>query len=121
MMKRTSFALLALTLAGLGASAPAAAQVATAPAIKLKSPKPPKVKSEKFKGTVVHASRVQITVQSEVNPRVVRTFSLSPELQERMMKIIERGGYQHGDRVTVYYQATGEVATRIRGKPSKPK
>jgi hypothetical protein len=121
MMRRFSFALVVLAFAGLVAAAPAAAQVETAPAIKLKAPKQPKVKSEKFKGTIVHASRVQITVQSEENPRVVRTFTLSPEMQERMMKIIERGGYQHGDRVTVYYQATGEVATRVRGKPSKPR
>lgn len=120
-MKPSSLACFVLAFAGLVAAAPSAAQVETAPAIKVQAPKPPKVKAEKFKGTVVHASRVQITVQSEENPRVVRTFSLSPEMQERMTKIIERGGYQYGDRVTVYYQAAGEVATRVRGKPSRPK
>jgi hypothetical protein len=118
---RTSLAALALALAALALAAPAAAQQETAPVVKAKPAKPPKVKTEKFKGTVVHATAAQITVQGEENQRVVRTFSLSPKMRERMQKIIERGGYQHGDKVTVYYQPTDEVATRVRGKASKPR
>lgn len=75
----------------------------------------------KFKGEVIHANRLQITVRSRVNERLISTFKLSDELQEKMQKIIDDGGYQYGDRVEIIHMAGSDVAIKIKGKPSKPK
>jgi hypothetical protein len=37
-----------------------------------------------------------------------------------MQKIIDKGGYQYGDKVTVYYDPTTHQAVRVKGKASKP-
>jgi hypothetical protein len=36
-----------------------------------------------------------------------------------MQKIIDKGGYQYGDKVTVMYDSVSEKAVQIKGKPSK--
>jgi len=36
-----------------------------------------------------------------------------------MQKIIDKGGYQYGDKVTVYYDPATRKAMKIKGKPSK--
>ncbi len=82
--------------------------------------KQPKVKTAKFKGTVIHANRLQITVRSLENERIIRTFKLSDEMQEKMQKIIDKGGYQYGDKVEIHHPQGSEVAVKIKGKPSKP-
>lgn len=38
-----------------------------------------------------------------------------------MLAVIQSGGYQFGDKVTVTYNAGTTVAQDISGKPSKPK
>lgn len=93
------------------------AQVDTAKPVRLKSPKPQMVK---FKGEVIQANSIQITVRSRENERVIRTFSYSPKVREQMQRVIERGGYRTGDRVVVKHQAGTDVALQIQGKPSKP-
>lgn len=105
-------------------SAPAAAAVAsdvidaTMPVI-VKQVKPKDSLTE-FKGTVMHANRAEITVRGRENVMLVRSFTLSPPLADAMQHVIDNGGYQHGDRVTVRYNATTGVAYQIKGKPSKP-
>lgn len=74
----------------------------------------------KFEGTVMHANIAQITVRGKENELAVRTFPLSAELSARMQTIIERGGYQYGDKVKVFYDPISGVAQKIKGKPSKP-
>lgn len=109
-----------LLLAGLALGpGPAAvcAQVETAKPIKLKAPKR---KIEKFKGEVLSATSLQLVVRSRENAAVVKTFQYSPEVKEQMQKIIDRGGYQHGDKVEVHHEAGSDVALKIKGKPSKP-
>ncbi len=105
-----------LAVAGLLAAAPVVRAQSGQPIV-VKQPKPKKVK---YKGFVIHANRVQITVRSAENERMVRTFRLSEELQEKMQKIIDRGGYQYGDKVEVHYVEGGDLAVKIKGKPSKP-
>jgi len=80
----------------------------------------PKDSLKEFKGTVMHANRAEITVRGRENLLLVRSFTLSPQLADAMQKVIDNGGFQYGDRVTVRYNATTGVAYRIQGKPSKP-
>ncbi len=113
-MNRSSlFPLVALAAAFTLAAAPARAQGASQP----------KPKTQKFKGQVIHANRLQITVlRTAENDRVIRTFQLSSELQEKMRENIDRGrGYQNGDEVEVHYAEGSDVAVKIKGKPYKPK
>jgi len=92
------------------------AQVDTGKPIRLKSPKP---RMMSFKGEVLYANIVQIAVRSREDMRVVRTFTYAPKVKEQMQKLIDRGGYEPGDRVTIQYQAGSDVALKIQGKPSK--
>jgi len=115
-MTRSNIRALLALLFALAMPLAVSAQLETGKPVKLKPPKP---KIEKFKGEVLHANSVQITLRSRDNPRIIRTFSLTPELREKMLKIIERGGYQHGDRVEIEYVAGEETARKIKGKPSR--
>ena len=100
-------------------SVPAHAQVDTAKPVITKT-KIPKTNRAKFEGTVLHANIAQITVRGKDNEMVVRTFSLSQSVSSRMQAIVDRGGYQYGDRVTVYFDPATNTALKIKGKPSKP-
>jgi len=106
-----------LLAAALAAALPLGAQLDTSKPIPIKTPKP---KLVTFQGEVMHANSVQITVRSQENERVIRTFSYTPKVREQMQRIIDAGGYQYGDKVEIQHQAGGSVALRIRGKPSKP-
>ncbi len=99
------------------AAAPAFAQEETGKPIRLKAPK---VKLAKFKGQVLHANRVQITVRSAENELLVRTFTYSAEVSAQMEKVLDRGGYQHGDKVEIQHAPGADVAVKLKGKPSKP-
>jgi Spy/CpxP family protein refolding chaperone len=116
-MKRFSLIAVALAFAFTAASPAVRAQVETAPPIKLKSPKPKRLK---FKGEVLTANTQQLVVRSRENSAIVRTFSYTLESREKMQKIIDRGGYQHGDKIEVEYEAGSDVAIKFKGKPSKP-
>lgn len=108
-------ALLGAALAVLGTGV--SAQVETGKPIQLKAPKK---KIAKFKGEVLSMTSVQIIVRSQANERVIRTFTYTPEVREKMQQIIDRGGYQHGDRVEIHHEPGSDVAVKITGKPSKP-
>ena len=113
----------ALLLAALVPLLPAAAQqsLPVDQPIVVKS-KPDKTKGQyaKFQGTVMHANAAQITVRGIENELAIRTFPLSQPLSEKMTKIIERGGYQYGDKVTIVFDPVTQQAVKIKGKPSKP-
>lgn len=81
--------------------------------------KPPKQHTEQFKGTVMHANSAQITVRGIENELAIRTFALSREVSEKMQQIIDRGGYQYGDKVTIVYDPATQTAVKIKGKPSR--
>jgi ribosomal protein L18 len=59
-------------------------------------------------------------VRAKDNDLAVRTFPLSQAAAAKMQQIIDRGGYQYGDKVTVLYDPASEKAVQIKGKPSKP-
>src|SRR6266705_1731641 len=122
---------LPLLLAAAGVfSSPAAAQapvvvpivVDTAVPIIIGAVKPkPKVTGlDKFEGFVMHANNAQITVRAKGNDMAIRTFPLSQAASSRMQKLIDKGGYQYGDKVTVFYQPATSEAIKVKGKPSKP-
>lgn len=95
--------------------------VGTAAAIVIQTIKPKKQNpNPKFEGTVMNSNNVLITVRSKENELAVRTFTLSEEAAAKMQKIIDKGGYQYGDKVTVFYDPTTNKALKVKGKASKP-
>jgi hypothetical protein len=73
----------------------------------------------KFDGFVMHANIAQITVRAKGNDLAVRTFPLSQAAAAKMQQIVDKGGYQYGDKVTVLYDPASQTAFQIKGKPSK--
>jgi hypothetical protein len=82
-------------------------------------PKPKTTGLDKFEGFLMHANSAQITVRAKGNDLAIRTFPLSQAASEKMQKIIDKGGYQYGDKVTVYYEPATSSAIKFKGKPSK--
>ena len=121
---------LPLTLAAAIYASPPAAQdpvitpiiVDTAATIIVNAIKPkPKATGEvKFEGYVQHANIAQITVRAKGNDLSIQTFPLSEAASVKMQQIIDKGGYQWGDKVTIYYDPATVKAIKIKGKPSKP-
>jgi hypothetical protein len=120
----------AALLLATGFSSPARAQgpipvvvpivVDTAVPIIVNTVKPkPKPGIAKFEGFVMNANIAQISVRAKGNDLAIRTFPLSPAAASKMQKIIDKGGYQYGDKVTVMYDSVSEKAVQIKGKPSK--
>src|SRR5487761_828521 len=99
----------------------ASAQVTTGKTItvKRKSVKPPKPKMDTFKGEVIRMNTVSIIVRDPKNSYIVRTFTFSPALAKKLHTLIDQGGYQSGDHVTIKYARGTEVAQTIKGKASK--
>jgi len=121
---------LPLVLAAGAFSAPADAQgPATVPIIVAETaapiivnavkPKPKTTGLDKFEGFLMHANSAQITVRAKGNDLAIRTFPLSQAASEKMQKLIDKGGYQYGDKVTVYYEPATSSAIKFKGKPSK--
>jgi len=79
----------------------------------------PKPGVAKFEGFVMHANIAQITVRAKGNDMAVRTFPLSDPAIAKMQQIVDKGGYQYGDKVTVLYDSTSLKALKVKGKPSK--
>jgi hypothetical protein len=120
----------ALLLGSLGVS-PAMAQdpIVTAPIIASEvapmvvaavKPKPKPTGLSKFEGTVLHANSVQITVKAMGNDLSIQTFPLSEAASAKMQVIIDRGGYQYGDKVKLEYDPQSLRVVKFKGKPSKP-
>jgi hypothetical protein len=97
----------------------AAAAVDTAVPIIVKVIKPHKDLHPKFEGTVVNATIAQITVRAKGNDMAIQTFPLSEDASAKMLAIIDKGGYQYGDKVTVFYDADTKKVLKVKGKPSK--
>ena len=73
----------------------------------------------KFEGFVMHANIAQITVRARGNDMSLQTFSLSEQASAQMQAIVDKGGYQYGDKVSVLYNQSSEQAVKIKGKASK--
>jgi hypothetical protein len=83
-------------------------------------PKPKANGLAKFEGFVLHANVAQITARAKESELTILTFPLSQEAAQKMQQIVDKGGYQYGDKVTIYYNPTTMQAMKFKGKPSKP-
>jgi|SRR5215469_549851 len=101
------------------AAAAAETAIDTAVPIVVKTIKPKKVSQPKFEGTVVNATITQITVRAKDNELALETFPLSEAASAKMLEIIDKGGYQYGDKVTVFFDPDTKKALKVKGKPSK--
>jgi hypothetical protein len=84
------------------------------------TPKPKNVGLVKFEGYVQNANIAQITVRAKGNETSLQTFTLSQQMSQRMQTIVDRGGFQYGDKVTIYYDPQTKQAMNFKGKPSRP-
>ena len=91
----------------------------TAVPIVVNTIKPHKNTQPKFEGTVVNATVAQITVRAKDNEMAIQTFPLSDAASAKMLAIIDKGGYQYGDKVTIFFDPDSKKALKIKGKPSK--
>ena len=74
-----------------------------------------------LKAEVVHADSQSIIVREKKNEMAIHTFNFtSPEMKDKMQTILDRGGFQYGDKVSILFMPGQTVALRIHGKPSKP-
>ena len=125
------FALLRCALAaGFAFSAVAAANaqvpasvavpvIETAVPIVVATLKPNRPQFPKFEGTVINATVAEITVRAKGNDMAIQTFPLAPDASAKMLQIIDKGGYQYGDKVTVFFDPESKKALKVKGKPSK--
>lgn len=101
------------------ATAAAETAIDTAVPIVISTIKPKRVSQPKFEGTVVNATIAQITVRAKDNEMAIQTFPLSEAASAKMLQIIDKGGYQYGDKVTVFFDPDSKKALKVKGKPSK--
>lgn len=92
----------------------------TAVPIIIKAVKPKPTGLSKFEGFVMNANIAQITVHAKGDDMTIQTFSLSQAASAKMQQIVDKGGYQYGDKVTVLYDASSFKAIKVKGKPSPP-
>jgi hypothetical protein len=83
-------------------------------------PQPKATGLVKFDGFVMNANRAQVTVRSIGNDLSIHTFPLSEKASAKMQQIIDKGGYQHGDRISVFYDPKNLKVIKFKGKPSPP-
>lgn len=108
---------------------PAAAQAPIAPIVvdtavplivNAVKPKPKTNGLVKFEGFIVNANIAQITARAKGSELTLLTFPLSQPASQKMQQIVDKGGYQYGDKVTIFYNPTTMQAVKFTGKPSKP-
>lgn len=83
--------------------------------------KPRNAKPLKFDGQVIASNSATITVRSKENAMLTQTFTYSPAVRDQMIKILNKGGYQYGDKVVIHYTPGTTTAIKLQGKPSKPR
>ena len=83
-------------------------------------PKPKTNGLVKFEGFVMNANIAQITARAKNSELTIETFPLSQEASAKMQQVVDKGGYQYGDKVTIYYNPATMQAMKFKGKPSKP-
>jgi hypothetical protein len=81
-------------------------------------PKPKNVGLVKFQGVVMHANTAQVTVKSKGNDMAIQSFTLSEQASAKMQVIVDKGGYQYGDKITIYYDPQSLKVMNFKGKPS---
>jgi hypothetical protein len=75
--------------------------------------------SEWLKAEVIHADAVTLIVRERANGYAIHTFNFSTELQPKMQAMLDKGGFQYGDKVSILFMPGQTVALRVHGKASK--
>ena len=101
-------------------TAPIIVETAAPIIINAVKPKPKFTGLAKFQGTVLVANSAQITLKALGNDMSIQTFPLSEAASARMQQIIDKGGYQYGDKVKLEYDPQSLRVVKFKGKPSKP-
>ncbi|MGA3178574.1 MAG: hypothetical protein ABSE19_14665 [Candidatus Acidiferrum sp.] len=83
-------------------------------------PKPKATGLVKFQGFVMHANIAQVAVRAKDNEQAIQSFPLGEKASAKMQQIVDKGGYQYGDKITVYYDPQSLKAIKFKGKPSPP-
>ena len=116
-------AVLAIFASSARAQGPAAIATAAAPiisqVISSVSAKP-KPQGNWLKAEVIHADSNSIVVREQANGMMIHTFNFAPELKDKMQAILDHGGFQYGDKVSILNLPGQTMALKIHGKPSKP-
>ncbi len=102
------------------AQAPVVVDTAVPILVNAIKPKPKNNGVVKFEGFVMNANIAQITARDKKSELTIQTFPLSQEASAKMQQIVDKGGYQYGDKVTIYYNPKTMQAMKFKGKPSKP-
>jgi hypothetical protein len=110
---------LAVAIVCLGAT-PMHAQVTVSPTIRAKPLHTPQIKPVKAKFEVMHMLPGFIQVRSMNNATEVHNFTYADAIRAQMQQMVQTGGYQYGDKVTIVYWPDKQVALKITGKRSKP-
>jgi hypothetical protein len=82
-------------------------------------PKPKVTGLVRYEGYVMNANRGQVTVKAKGNDMAIQTFPLSDVAAEKMQQVIDKGGYQYGDKITLEYDPQTLKVVSFKGKPSK--
>jgi hypothetical protein len=75
--------------------------------------------SEWLKVEVIHADAVSLIVREQANGMAIHTFNFSSDLQPKMQAMLDKGGFQYGDKISILFMQGQTVALRIHGRPSK--
>ncbi|HSZ20936.1 MAG TPA: hypothetical protein VK770_14165 [Candidatus Acidoferrum sp.] len=116
---KTHALLLAAALVLTGALLASFAPEASARSTPAPAPQSQKVIKTHF--VVMHTLYQSLQVRSLVDIYELHTFTYSPQIRDQMQRIFNAGGYQYGDKVTVWYRSGTDVALKIKGKPSNRK
>jgi hypothetical protein len=100
-------------------TAPIIVETAAPIIINAVKPKPKFTGLAKFEGTVLTANSAQITLKALGNDMSIQTFPLSEAASAKMQQVIDKGGYQYGDKVKLEYDPTSLRVVKFKGKPSK--
>jgi len=66
--------------------------------------------SEWLKAEVIHADAVTLIVRERANSMAIHTFNFSSELQPKMQAMLDKGGFQYGDKVSILFMQGQTVA-----------
>jgi len=91
-------------------------EVTTTKPVEVTQPKP---KLDRYKGRVLAFDLAHMIVQSTENEKMVWTFQYSVEMRQRVIELLNSGGYQYGDMVQVFCNPGTTIAVKVKGKPSK--
>ncbi len=107
-------------LASCAPALPARAQEINTPILTIKKSTPDPSKPLKGRFEVLHMLTNALQVRSSTNAMELHTFVYSDAIRDNMQKLFDKGGYQYGDKVQIWYQPGKDVALKIKGKPSRP-